>query len=82
MAGARLATAFLLLGSEECTSSPRTRAAFVFLIHSFRHECLHVPSGVPSVIGLDYASRLGFAAGTNLDLVVVGEMALAGNVRE
>jgi len=38
--------------------------------------------GVPSIIGLNQASRLGFAAGTNLDLVVVGEMTLAGNVRE
>lgn len=70
------------MGGEDSTRSPRTSTSFVLLIHPIRHERLDVPLGVPSIIGLDHASRLGLTAGTNLHFVVVGEMGLAGNVRE
>lgn len=64
------------------TKRPRSRAAFVFLGHSFRHEVLHVPFSIPAVVSLDYAAITFIVARTDFNLVVVGEMPFAGNVRE
>ena len=58
------------------------RSLMLFLVHSLRHELFNVPIGVPAVVGFDQAAGSILAGGTNLDLVVVGQMALASDVGE
>lgn len=62
------------------TSGPRARAAFVLLCHPLRHQILDVPFGIPSVVRFNQTACSIVVAGANLDLVVIGKVALAGNV--
>lgn len=54
----------------------------ILQVHAFGHESLDVPFDVPIIVGFDGFSGGFIMTGADLDLVVVGEMALACDVSE
>jgi hypothetical protein len=60
----------------------RSCAALILLVHAFRHELFDVQFSIPSVVRLDEAASIILLCRPDFGLVVVGKVALAGDVSE
>ena len=86
--GERLGREWSALGYVPLGKEARTgRAGFLLppsllCVHPFRHEALNAPRSVPVVVVVNEITSAIFGGGLDLDLVVRGEVTLAGYVGE